>query len=561
MTICVILFFFVATLLGGCFGGYSFFVQKRSVIKIDLVDILFMIISLSYFAVHSTSLDVWVMGNFSLFLVYWAIRSLGKLNHAILYGFILVGALVLAFVGYLQYAGLLEANSPYFDITGPYCTPTVYAGMLSFFLCILFVWCMHSGYRGRFKRLTCLTIIVCVCCLPMLIATGSRGAWIALIVAVARLVYLFHFRKYMRMRNHRWMKRAFVISVFLSLMALGSVLYLFRPDSVAGRVLIWKVALRMVQEKPLTGFGAEGFTGHYMYYQASYLEKEGTEREKYLAGSNHLAYNEPLRLIVNYGISGVLLYIGFLYAVFATPRKKDIVTLSAQSFFIGYFVWGLCAYPAQAFHVQILAVLALGCLSVRCKSRCLAFYLPLYADKALRVLSLLVVLGLSYIYCNTYQSFRQVDRILYSSSHSQTELGKSAEKLAMLEKEMQHEAFFWMNYCLILSKSDSDSTLLEKLAHWEQLYPTPETYIMKGDAYQRMGQYDKAESAYWLAHFMVPSRQRARSRLAILYRKQRRFEEATLLAHEVLTEKVKVYGFETYEIHQELKRIFENQLK
>lgn len=60
---------------------------------------------------------------------------------------------------------------------------------------------------------------------------------------------------------------------------------------------------------------------------------------------------------------------------------------------------------------------------------------------------------------------------------------------------------------------------------------------------------------------MVPSRQKARYKLALMYYQQKRISEANRLANEVLTEKVKVYGFETYEMHRELRRIFEDQLQ
>ena len=52
-------------------------------------------------------------------------------------------------------------------------------------------------------------------------------------------------------------------------------LYKYRPDSVDGRMLIGKVGLEMIKNKPLTGFGAGGFAANYMYYQARYLKEKG----------------------------------------------------------------------------------------------------------------------------------------------------------------------------------------------------------------------------------------------------------------------------------------------
>ncbi len=83
--------------------------------------------------------------------------------------------------------------------------------------------------------------------------------------------------------------------------------------SANGRLLIWKVTAQMIRDKPLIGYGAEGFKQHYMHYQAAYLKAKGTDQEKYIAGNNHLVYNEPLRMTAEYGFLGVIIYIWFIY--------------------------------------------------------------------------------------------------------------------------------------------------------------------------------------------------------------------------------------------------------
>ncbi len=55
---------------------------------------------------------------------------------------------------------------------------------------------------------------------------------------------------------------------------------------------------------------------------------------------------------------------------------------------------------------------------------------------------------------------------------------------------------------------------------------------------------------------MVPSSQQARGRLVLLYKEMGKYEEAYRLACELLTEQVKDYGFETFELHQKLKKEF-----
>ena len=550
---------FVVTLLGIGAGLYVFLSKIKSLVFFNWVDVFVSVVALGYYFFHFSVSNLWTMGTFSLLLIYWAIRLIPRLPYGFLYFGLLASTFILALTGYLQYAGIVSANHPYFAVTGLYDSPAIYGGVMCLLLSILFTWCLHTGYRKHYKFLYIITVLMGIICLPVFIIIGCRAAWVALLMVVARSVYLSRFR--CGNDFFAWFRSHAVFRVLIPLLIILSVygLYRFKPDSADGRILIWKVTLGMVKEKPLTGFGPGGFTAHYMHYQASYLEEGGTPRERFLADSNHLVYNEPLRLMVDYGVAGFLLYACFLYIALIIPRKKDVVTLSAQSLLTSYLIWGLFAYPDQTFPMQVIALIALACLSHRCRKPLWIFRLAARTCKVLQMVLLIAAIGLAFTFTEKYRCHRKFYQIM--NAYSSNRLDESVKELATMESIMQDESAYWIYYCMLLNKIKSDSVLLDKIVRWEELYPTPDTYIMKGDLWQRMGQYDKAETAYLLANWMVPSRQRARSRLALLYRRLGRNEEAMCIAHEILTEKVKVYGFQTHKIHEELKRIFENQIK
>lgn len=52
---------------------------------------------------------------------------------------------------------------------------------------------------------------------------------------------------------------------------------------------------------------------------------------------------------------------------------------------------------------------------------------------------------------------------------------------------------------------------------------------------------------------MMPSLQTPRGKLAFLYNETGRRKEACRIAHKILTEDVKVYGFNTFKLHRDLK--------
>lgn len=548
--------FFSISLVAVAIGCCSFFLRIPSTVRFTFIDVLFTVVALGYWGFHLSISNLWTMGYLSLFLIYWAVRLAGRVNYGILYYSALVTPFLLALIGYLQFAKVIPGNHPYFNITGPFGSPAIYAGVMCLLLSALVTWCLYPGYRSRYKSRYYFTLAVCVSCLPIFVIADSRTAWIALLVAIARPIYMFH----LRVKSIFIRFRAYFVFIMLLFVVLASCsLYQLKPDSAQGRILIWKVTWRMIQEKPLTGFGSEGFATHYMHYQASYLESAGTPHEKYLAGSNHLVYNEPLRLVVEYGVAGLLLYACLVYAVIVVPRRKDVVTLSAQSLLTTYLVWGLFAYPNQVFPIQAVAALALVCLSCRCRKSLIVFRTAAFSRQVVPGVLLAVTIGLAFMLTSTYLHYRKFYQVI--STTSQNQLNESIRKLASLETAMQHEPAFWMYYCTVIDRKGADFLLSEKIIHWERLYPTPDTYIMKGDLLQRLGRCDEAESIYQLAANMVPTRQRARSRLSLLYHQRGREEEALRLACTILTEKVKVYGFETYEIHKELRRIFEDQLK
>lgn len=548
---------FTVSLTGVFIGICLPLLHNKTSIQFTIIDIFIIITILGYFNYHVKSFNLWTMGYIALLLIYGTIRLAGRFNYGILIIFVSISVLILTITGYLQYAKLLPVHNAHFEITGPYCNPAIYAGMISLLSSILFTCSMHPGFRQRYKTLFLFIRIVLLCCLPLFIIVASRAAWIALFAALIHPFYVFYLsKKEIKKEIHQYCTHLIsqiIILLFITTSIYG--LYQLKPDSVAGRILIWKITTQMIQDRPLTGFGAEGFTKYYMYYQADYLKTKGTPQDKYLASNNHLVYNEPLRLIVEYGLVGLLIYLCFIYIVIIIPTRKDIVTLSSQSVLIVFIVWGLFAYPNHVFQMQTIAILALACLSHRFGK---TFFIPSLPRKIILSLFFIVSIGVGTMCIRKHSDYQKLHQII--NENSQIKWNKNTKDLILLEKSMQMENIFWMYYCNIVYKTGTDSALLEKIKKCELLYPTPEIYIIKGDILLSNKKYREAENAYLLAHYMVPSKQRARSKLAILYRTMGREEEAKRIANEILTEKVKVYGFETYEIHKNLKMLFENKI-
>lgn len=111
-------------------------------------------------------------------------------------------------------------------------------------------------------------------------------------------------------------------------------------------------------------------------------------------------------------------------------------------------------------------------------------------------------------------------------------------------------------YARVLQKRCDSEKELEVIQQIEKRFPTPSLWIQKGELYERLGNLSCAETAYKMAANMVPSRQKARYKLVLLYLRNNQRDKASQLAQSILNEKVKCYGFDTYEMHQHLRKLF-----
>lgn len=526
-------------------GLSAFFSDNRLIQRLTVIDLLFILIAIGSIYFYPPYSSLYALARFSLIIIYWSIRQTGGLNAAILYIVILAAIIILSAIGYLQVLHVLPSHHPDFDITGPYGNPTIYAGVLSLLLSVPTITLLHPRKSIVPTPIYFLSILTYVVTLPILWLTNCRAAWIAVLVIIGYAIYRrFPF-------SFRWMLFTLLLTGVLSCW-----LYQLKPASANGRILIWKVTAQMIKEKPFRGFGPHGFNTHYMHFQGDYLKEKGTISDKQLADNNHYVYNEPLRWTVEYGIAGLLLYIGTLYIIFSY-KEREVRSLSAKAICIAGLIWGFFSYPDQAFPILVIMVIALAEMSNRQKKYLVKQFS--YRLIFLRTVILLAIIWQGLLLIRMYQNQRELYQISrYATNRASEEM---ISDLSHLESAMKNETIFWTYYCHTLDKYQKDTALLEKIINWERLYPSTHTYILKGDVLQRTGKLKDAETAYWTAHNMVPSRQKARYKLALLYHRQGRIPEAVELANEILTEKVKVYGFETYEMHRELRRIFENQLK
>lgn len=205
------------------------------------------------------------------------------------------------------------------------------------------------------------------CCIIGLVLTGSRGGFIALMVALTVGVIFAG-------RHRR--ARVFPIVVVAALLTVAGVVA-FAPPVVkdritgagdgSGRTDIWRVGVEMVKANPVMGVGAGNFQARLPEYV---LEAGLIRRNDAIVNRPRGTHNIYLRVLSQLGIVGLLLFVAIIVSALAAhvaaarsfARQKDEqMELIARALFAG--LCGMLAagfFGSWLFSKQLWLLLAIG---------------------------------------------------------------------------------------------------------------------------------------------------------------------------------------------------------
>lgn len=166
-------------------------------------------------------------------------------------------------------------------------------------------------------------------CAGAVLANGSRGAMLGLLVGVGGAVLLPWAVRRARARGWSAARWAGVLAgTAVTAGGLGVALALLNPASSGGRLLAWRISVPMVLQHPLRGVGAGGYGAVFAHYQAAYFSHPDHLRWAYKATWLRSPQSQVLLPFVETGIPGgilaLLLWGGALvWLVRATARASS----------------------------------------------------------------------------------------------------------------------------------------------------------------------------------------------------------------------------------------------
>lgn len=470
-------------------------------------------------------------------LYKWSAVLLGYIWARILYQKeILLYALVLsgveeAVTSILQQAGWIKSLHPFFESTGHLGNPGPLGGYLAVCFTIAIYLLRHALTKK--KRKQCIGLLAAIAIMSIgIVLSNSRAAWLGTMTGGLFLVLSASLKSLLRIKP--------IILFIGSLILLGTLLYSYRPQSVNARLLIWTVSTNMILDRPFTGHGWGSFQHKYMIYQATYFEKECSDKEKLIADNVAHTYNEWLHLAVETGSIGLILA---LLVALNLYRREPVnnPSLTSQAAMGAWLIFSFFSYPSDIFPLLMLFPFLAGCIRTDIQ----ICYTDCYMTKTALVFILLFICTKAFCGMLFYQRTSKEMAGIFKADNTSGRL--FAQKNY---SELKNNVTFHMTYLQSLIKHSSDSQH-EDMA--SKVIPSTDTYGWLGDYYRRTGRYEKAEQAYILASYMVPNRIRANYKLWLMYRELGDKKKSINMAQKILSQPVKVINSFTINVKTEVK--------
>lgn len=439
--------------------------------------------------------------------------------------------------GFMQLAGREASRHHLFDVTGTFFNPGPYAIFVAVVLAVSVAWWYRHGEafagRGRWSRVGAWSVAaVAVFCFPVLVATWSRAAWVAVAVAAACLLWKAH-------------RRMVLWGMGVAVCA-GVAAYFLKQGSADGRLLMTMVAGRAWAGEWLCGHGLGGYAQAYGAAQEAFFAARPGSPLSVVAGSPEYAFNGVLGVGMEQGVLGAVpaLVLG-LWSLAVLCRRGEV---SAYGWLV-LLVSSLFSYPFALWPFLSLAVawvalavsLEAGTAEVRWWKRTAVW--PVVAvggwcvwnlsdDTARRV--------------EAYEEFRRVCGI---------------QDVAFLEdyrkkyEDLKAYPDFLFTFGTALREAGRYNESNAMLRQGTRVSCDPVFYTLMGNNYRDLGAVAEAESAYRKAFGMLPGRMYPLYRLMKLYEAEGQMRKAEEMARQIIAFRPKVDSPAVREMKNEAKKL------
>ena len=455
-------------------------------------------------------------------------------------------------LGIMQLLGIAVSHNSMCPMTGGFANSGPYGGFLAVCIAVVFAaaWKWRDSGNLYDRILFWLSSVSGCLGIVVLPASMSRTGFVALLVsAVAFALIDTESKSYFK--SHKWLPLSVVAVAFV----VGAGAFCLKKDSALGRFHIWEMELRAIADKPLTGHGYGNALGSYGDAQAEYFEGEERSQERVrIAGCPEYAFNEYLRLGMEFGILGLLLSVAVIVLGTTMLCRSD------SSLTFGLVAWGtfaMASYPLAVWQLRLLLGVFLGA----------AVGLNMKVGKRTRLILastfIVIATGLMLIWLPENRQ-RKYAEGKWLEERRFTNFGifdGMADRLAILYPQLRRNFRYLYDYGYALHKEcryEESNVILREGA---LISSDPMFYNIIGKNHEALGDYELVERNYIHAHNMVPSRLYPYILLMEMKERQGNTELALAYARKALSLPVNERNMSMRDLHERARKYYDEHKK
>jgi O-antigen polymerase len=574
-------FFALAIALFFLFVGEIIF-AKNYTMRLTAADILVMAYMLYIgvrFALQHTTVNPETFFEFiTLVILYLIFRNVKpKYVKYILLFFPLVGIAQIIY-GIANQTQYFMPGYGLVDVTGVFNN----TGIMGGFMAVVFVatLCLpikntdSSKFIHRIPVMKILRFVFLFLFFIQLLASHSRAAWCG---SLAGCGYVIFFRsegiypRFVRKNSFRKLLMGVSISLLIIVLIVG--LYAVRKDSADGRLLIWRISLDIIKDKPVFGYGINGFQANYMEYQARYFTSHPTSSFSNLADNNGFAFNEELKLLVEQGIMGLLLLGALVYILLFKNQENSPEITAIKATLVALFAFGCFSYPSDVFQLNVILVVLIALLNSISSSTPLlkkkgvnrwTLRLPIasFFKRQPRIGKVAITVGLLLFYGIIIILTSSVLR--YNAACNDWKKGltlfndqRGIKLLQSCYPTLSNNGLFLSNYGKLLTLSGAYPAAIPVLQKANILQPLANNYTELGKCYWATGNTAGARGSWNTASRMIPELFTPLYLIVKMDYETGELPEARNLARQLLDKKPKIRSQETDSIQAEMAQLID----
>jgi tetratricopeptide (TPR) repeat protein len=421
----------------------------------------------------------------------------------------------------LQLAGLVSNNYKYAYFSGSLNNPAIFGMLLSF--CIIISIYYATRTEGRIRVLwELLSLLYGV----FILLSDSRTAILASVCGIVAILVIesVSLQKLFSCKCSRYIG-------LISIVAFCVAMYYYKRNSADGRFLIWTVCMEMIKEKPLFGWGFDGYIAQYMNYQADYMNANPKSPFILLAGETQNPFNEFLHIAILYGVPCAAVFTGMIiFLVWFIKSRVNAFKSILLSTVCVLIVWCFFCYPLNISFVWLIILFVILCLVPN--------EIHLYQPKI--CVGVVLALSMCTLYMLGVSAIHDFRRLYVQESSVHWDYNQIKETYERMYSDYNEDLIFLYNYGALLHFYGDYQRSLEVFQQGTKYLSDYNMMLLMGDDYQKLERYEEAIACYKRAGEMIPSRYLPLYYQMKLYQENEDWDESHRIAYIILRKKNKI---------------------